>query len=405
MLKKFITQNYKNVVTSNSVVFNKLNIFIGPNNSGKSNFIEAMTYLVDLFGVGFEQSILHRNYRAILNRYLDNDKVFFEWTVNISAEYPDLTYAISINIPKQNYFHNTLIDVEKLDYGLPFDKQRYQRFCCHEKSKGECLFPSAENASNLTVNVSVKESLLNQFDVLLKDENFRLYVYPEFSETANTVKSYFSAWKYYRIANISVAAVQSPSRLRGFETFLNEQCDNFANVVRVIFPKYPHFKINYLEQLRKFMPIDSLEYEILGDREVNLFIMLNDRRFELSELSDGTAILMVLLFILCSPEKPQVLFIDEPELNLHPAWLRQLSHIIRDSSQETQIFLSTHSPELLDPMTELVMQQQANIYVFDREGHVQPLSLTEELEGFVAENWELGDLYRVGDPVIGGWPW
>ena len=61
MLKKFFVQNYKNVITNDPLVFNKLNIFIGPNNSGKSNFIEAMTYLIDLFGVGFEQSVLQRN--------------------------------------------------------------------------------------------------------------------------------------------------------------------------------------------------------------------------------------------------------------------------------------------------------------------------------------------------------
>jgi predicted ATPase len=398
MLKKFITRNYKNIVTENPLVFNKLNIFIGPNNSGKSNFIEAMTYLIELFSVGFEQSILHKNYRAILNRYNDRDKVSFEWTINTGAENSEFNYSLSINIPKQNYFHNTIIEKEKLTYA-----GEKQSVSCHERFKGECLFTT--KTSNFTVNASVKDSIFNQFDALLKDENFRVFIYPEISNSVDTIKAYFRTWKYYQIAKISVEDIKSPSRLRGEEKFLNEQCDNFANVLRVILPKYPSFKKHYLEQLRQFMPIDNIDYEILGDREVNLFIMLKDKRFELSELSDGTVRLMVLLFILCSPEKAQVLFIDEPEINLHPAWLRQLNNIIRNSSRETQIFLSTHSPELLDPITELVMQKQANIYVFDREGSLQALLMNEELEDFVKDKWELGDLYRVGDPVIGGWPW
>jgi len=82
-----------------------------------------------------------------------------------------------------------------------------------------------------------------------------------------------------------------------------------------------------------------------------------------------------------------------------------LSNVIRDRSHHVQIFLSTHSPELLDPMTELVMNGEANVYVFDRDGNIKPLSLNEELRQFVKDGWELGDLYRVGDPVIGGWPW
>ncbi|TGO02640.1 hypothetical protein PN36_21500 [Candidatus Thiomargarita nelsonii] len=220
----------------------------------------TLAYLIDLFGVGFEQSILHKNYRAILNRYNDSDKVSFEWTINTGAENSDFSYSLSINIPKQNYFHNTIIDKEKLTYA-----GEKQSVSCHDRFKGECLFST--KTSNFTVNASVKDSIFNQFDALLKDENFRVFIYPEFSNSVDTIKAYFSSWKYYQIAKISVEDIKSPSRLRGEEKFLNEQCDNFANVLRVILPKYPSFKKHYLELLRQFMPIDNVDYEILGDSE------------------------------------------------------------------------------------------------------------------------------------------
>jgi len=35
---------------------------------------------------------------------------------------------------------------------------------------------------------------------------------------------------------------------------------------------------------------------------------------------------------------------------------------------------------------------------------VSPLS-KEMLEDRLHEGWQLGDLYRVGDPSVGGWPW
>ncbi len=132
---------------------------------------------------------------------------------------------------------------------------------------------------------------------------------------------------------------------------------------------------------------------------------MNEKRFELSELSDGAVRFMSLLFILCSPKKPKVLFIDEPELNMHPAWLRWIGSVVRSSSKEIQIFLSTHSPDLLDTMTDIWMQKHANVFVFDVEGNIRSLLANEELEEFLNEGWQLGDLYRVGDPAVGGWPW
>ncbi len=409
MLKKFAVQNYKNVVIKDALIFNNLNIFIGSNNSGKSNLIEAMSYPIDLFRLGFEQSVLKRRFRAMLNRYTESDRISFEWTINTASGYSDLTYTLSLLIPEQDYHCNTMIDAEKLAYAEPFQGQKkpFQWVSCHGSARGECFFPikKAGKTSSLKVEASLKESIFNQIDRLFKRKDFTQFAYPLFYGTAESVKTYFGTWKYYQLANISVRDIKSYSKLRGEERFVNEQCSNFANVLRVIFPKHPSFKMEYLEQLRKFMPVDSLDYEIVGDENVNIFLMIKNRRFELNELSDGTVRLMVLLFLLCSPEKPKVLFIDEPELNLHPAWLRELSNIIRDASREIQIFLSTHSPELLDPMTYLLMQQQANVYIFNRDGSVIPLTLSEELKSFINEGWELGDLYRVGDPSIGGWPW
>lgn len=72
----------------------------------------------------------------------------------------------------------------------------------------------------------------------------------------------------------------------------------------------------------------------------------------------------------------------------------------------SQIFISTHSPDLLDGFTEVFHDKQANLYAFNLKGEkkieqVTPNSLVE----FLDEGWKLGDLYRVGEPLMGGWPW
>ena len=68
-----------------------------------------------------------------------------------------------------------------------------------------------------------------------------------------------------------------------------------------------------------------------------------------------------------------------------------------------QCFVSTHSPELLDALTQPFLEHQVGVYVFSRHGDIKkimPEQLQDELN-----DWELGDLYRVNDPALGGWPW
>jgi AAA15 family ATPase/GTPase len=47
ILKFIFTQNYKNLSLSQAVELKNLNIFIGSNGSGKSNFISTLKFLKD----------------------------------------------------------------------------------------------------------------------------------------------------------------------------------------------------------------------------------------------------------------------------------------------------------------------------------------------------------------------
>ncbi|HEC85622.1 MAG: hypothetical protein DRR19_02505 [Candidatus Parabeggiatoa sp. nov. 1] len=66
--------------------------------------------------------------------------------------------------------------------------------------------------------------------------------------------------------------------------------------------------------------------------------------------------------------------------------------------------MSTHSPDLLDYFTDCV----TNVLRFERQGQshftIKPLS-QNQLSDKIEDGWQLGDLYRVGDPDVGGWPW
>ena len=128
--------------------------------------------------------------------------------------------------------------------------------------------------------------------------------------------------------------------------------------------------------------------------------------FSLSEVSDGTIHLLLLLLLLCLPEEDAVslLAIDEPEMNLHPVWQKKLATEILYCKGFDQCFISTHSPDFLDEFTKDFLDERVAVFVFNpsKENLITKL-IPEELSQDL-KDWTLGDLYRIGDPVIGGWP-
>jgi len=84
--------------------------------------------------------------------------------------------------------------------------------------------------------------------------------------------------------------------------------------------------------------------------------------------------------------------------------LRILGKWLVECRSADQILISTHSPDLLDAFTEAFRAGAASLLVFDQPGRVRRAA-PAELDSFFKEGWELGDLYRVGEPKLGGWPW
>ena len=88
-----------------------------------------------------------------------------------------------------------------------------------------------------------------------------------------------------------------------------------------------------------------------------------DKPFYINELSEGTVRFLWLCAILYSPELPEVVLIDEPEVSMHPSMLRMLVSMLREASLRSQIIVATHSEKLvsfLKPEELLVCDQKEN---------------------------------------------
>jgi predicted ATPase len=111
--------------------------------------------------------------------------------------------------------------------------------------------------------------------------------------------------------------------------------------------------------------------------------------FQPWQISDGTIRFICLVTALLQPTPPSTVVIDEPELGLHPFALDVLAGIFRDTSERTQLIVATQSATLLnhfDPPEVIVVDRENGSSRFRR---LDNESLVEWFQDFT-----LGELWQ-----------
>lgn len=119
-----------------------------------------------------------------------------------------------------------------------------------------------------------------------------------------------------------------------------------------------------------------------------------------TRLSDGTIRYLCLLAILCHPEPPPLVCLEEPELGLHPDLIVELADLLVDASQRTQLIVTTHSNTLVDALTEV---PEAVVVCEKQGGSTQMKRLNAEDLSVWLKEYGLGQLWCRGQ--IGGNRW
>ncbi|HNS20634.1 MAG TPA: AAA family ATPase [Sedimentisphaerales bacterium] len=123
----------------------------------------------------------------------------------------------------------------------------------------------------------------------------------------------------------------------------------------------------------------------------------SDYPFLVTQLSDGTLRFIALTTALLQPSPPATILLDEPELGLHPYALNLLAGLLKKAATQTQVIVSTQSAPLLDNF------EAEDIVVVDRKDGA---STFERLSSEKLQEWlkdfSLGELWQKN--VIGGRP-
>jgi predicted ATPase len=156
--------------------------------------------------------------------------------------------------------------------------------------------------------------------------------------------------------------------------------------------------VRTIKQVAPFFRDFVLEPELAPDR-VRLRWQQegSDTVLPADALSDGTLRFICLATLFGQPELPGLIILDEPELGLHPFAIVQLAGMLRAASQESQVLLATQSVTLMNQFelgALVVVERRDGASVFERPD-------PDRLSEWLAE-YSLGELWEKN--LLGGRP-
>ena len=217
-----------------------------------------------------------------------------------------------------------------------------------------------------------------------------LNLYPELTWLARQFGSIqsFREWSFGRYS-----AIRQPQRADLQGQWLLPDSSNLALVLNQIEHKSgPVFN----EHLQRFFPrFERMSTSISGG---TVQFYLHESGFHSpihpTRMSDGTLRFIALLATLLTPSPPPLVCIEEPELGLHPDAVAMLAELLVDASKRMQLVITTHSDALVSALTD----HPAAIVACERRGAGTVLRRLdpEKLAGWLDE-YRLGDLWRMGE--------
>lgn len=369
-----------------SVELKQLNVIIGPNGSGKSNLMEA----IELIRSAPKDLLTPIRDGGGIRDWLWKGATTSQPTATLNAvfEYPagpaGLRYVLSFTEVGQRF---EIID-ERIEREKPDGKYvKPYLFYKYENGHG-VLNVKGRDRKLKHEDIDVSASILAQ----RKDPD----QYPEVTHLGDV----FSKIRLYREWSFGrYTPPRIPQKADMRNDYLEPDCKNLGLVLN-------HLSRDPMAKKRIVTALNAL-YDGVDDYHVQIEggtvqVFFHEGRFAIpaTRLSDGTLRYLCLLAILCHPNPPPLVCIEEPELGLHPDVLPTLADLLKAAAEKTQLIVTTHSDVLVDAMSD----QPESVLIAERDesgSHLTRLD-ADELAPWLA-NYRLGQLWTRGD--LGGTRW
>lgn len=347
---------YKSIRELREFQLTNLNVLIGANGAGKSNFINLFRMLAEM---------VDEQLQVYVQRQGGPDSLLYfgrQTTERLHAEFNFAVNSYKFDLVPTNDNRLIFETEESWVQGGRYADKRAVLGAGHEESK--------LNVATDTYSSYVRQSVTN----------WRVYHFHDTGERAKV--------KQQHPMNDNVRLQIDAANLAAYLHMLQKNhFMHYQSIVRTIQLVAPYFR-DFV--LRHDAPFAELEWTQKGKPDTVL---------KANMLSDGTLRFICLATLLLQPIHllPETVLIDEPELGLHPYAIAVLADLFKQVSESRQLIVSTQSVELvneLDPEDIIVVDQEDDASIFRR-------FTSEELSGWL-EDYSMGEIWKRN--ILGGRP-
>lgn len=302
-----------------------INILIGANGSGKSNFISFFEFLNRLYNQNLQEYISLKG---------GENRILFEGK--------EATDEIYFKVEFDNSKNGYSATIKAGDESLIFTDERL----ISEQDHGVDI-------SNYGTEARLKVT-----------DNYR----------AKYVIKYLNGFRKYHFHD---TGTKSPftqmSHIENDIYYLYEKGENIAAFLYNIKKENPKVYNRIVATIQSVAPYFS-DFFFQPNKEKYIRLQWKDKFsnviYGVNDLSDGTIRFIALTALFMQPELPDTIIIDEPELGLHPAAISKLAGLIKStSSKKCQVILATQSTDLIShfiPEDILTVDQVNGESIFKR---------------------------------------
>ena len=342
-----------------------LNVIVGANGAGKSNFIQIFRMVHAMALKGFQEFVVQ---------------------AGGADAFP----------------FNGLKETPRIDVGFVFGQNSYhfaltptadEKFAISEERK-------YEDCSWRSYGTGLLESRLQD------EKGERSSFYPGASGVGYYVYDAISRWTVYHFHDTSATAPMRRSEIVEDCEKLRNDGGNIAPFLRALRDGDDQQRESYkriVETIRQVTPFfDDFKLDVVKVGAADKVKLSwrqkgSDYPFQPYHFSDGSIRFICLAAALLQHRPPSTIIIDEPELGLHPMAISLLADMVKTAARHTQVIVATQCPQLIDHfgVEDLIVARRSDgASTFDR---LNP----EDFKTWL-EDYSLGELWQKN--VINGGP-
>jgi predicted ATPase len=368
-LERITIIGFKSIRELRDLEIRQLNVLVGANGAGKTNFVSLFKLL---------NRLISRELQLFVGESGGADPFFYfgrkvTGEIEIDLEFGQANLA--------NGYHVKLAPSSKDHFVFAKEEYRFHDRVNHPS-------PLTYSLDTYSLGQGYAESRLPE---AARDGGPAQYVLND-----------LLSWKVYHFHDTSETARLKQTRDLSDNEVFRPDAANLAAFLYLLRNTYSSHYQRIVETIRLVAPFfDDFILRPTPENQNKIRLEWREKQsddyFDASYFSDGTLRFICLATLLLQPQLPSLVIIDEPELGLHPYAINLLADMLHSAATKTQVIVSTQSVPLVNqflPEDVIVVDREDNQSVFRR-------LKSEELEEWL-EQYGLGELWEKN--VIGGRP-